>query len=96
MSSAANNAIYAGLKFTGLALTVASDLAKSVRKDLVDAQEKESRVSVPAIGVPCHAMHLTTDVAHARYKRQALQRIRHRSRHASVHVTGLCFDAGLA
>ena len=39
MSTAANSAIYAGLKFTGLALTVAADLAKSVRKDLITAQE---------------------------------------------------------
>ncbi len=58
MSSAANNAIYAGLKFTGLALTVASDLAKSVRKDLLDAQEKEARVSVPVFPVLCSAVHL--------------------------------------
>jgi hypothetical protein len=40
VSTAANSAIYAGLKFTGLALTVAADLAKSVRKDLTTAQEE--------------------------------------------------------
>ena len=55
MSSAANNAIYGGLKFAGLALTVASDLAKSVRKDLIDAQEKEARVSVQVVVVLCSA-----------------------------------------
>ena len=44
VSAAANTAIYAGLKFTGLALTVASDLAKSVRKDLIDSQDE--RVSL--------------------------------------------------
>ncbi len=60
MSSAANNAIYGGLKFAGLALTVASDLAKSVRKDLIDAQEKEARVSVLATVVLCSVVHLTT------------------------------------
>ena len=52
VSSAANTAIYAGLKFTGLALTVASDLAKSVRKDLVDAQEKDARVRVVSVSHP--------------------------------------------
>ena len=42
MSAAANSAIYAGLKFTGLALTVANDLAKSVRNDLLTAQEERA------------------------------------------------------